>query len=329
MNSSGFPRRGAAFVLVATAVAGSLGATWPPEKFNNLKVLPADIPQQELIRTMGDYTRALGVRCTYCHVGEEGQRLSAYDFESDEKATKRKAREMIRMVNDLNGKYLAGLEHRVDPPLRVECVTCHRGATEPRMLEDVLLHAHQVAGADSALAVYRRLRDESYGRFTYDFGSVPLTVVAAKLQADGKDEDALRFLALNVEMNPKSVFAMRQHAAEAVDFAFRGQGRDAGVRTYRELRERYGAEAFPEFALNRLGYGLLGDDHADLAIAAFQLNTEAYPKSGNAYDSLGEAYAKHGDRDLALESYRKAVELDPKNDHAKKAIEALEDPAKR
>jgi len=324
MSGFGFLRRGAAFLLVAITVAGSLGATWPPEKFNNLKVLPADIPQQELIRTMGNFTRALGVRCTYCHVGEEGRPLSTYDFESDEKATKRKAREMIRMVNDLNGKYLAGLEHRVDPPLQVECVTCHRGATEPRMIEDVLLHAHEAAGADSALAAYRRLRDESFGRFTYDFGPVPLTVVAAKLQAEGREEEALRFMALNVEMNPKSVFAMRQHAAIAVALALRNEGADAGVRVYHDLSGRYGADAFPEFTLNRLGYQLLGDDRADLAIAVFRLNTEAYPKSGNAFDSLGEAYAKHGDRDLAIRTLRKALEIDPANDHAKKLLESLE-----
>ena len=33
---------------------------------------------------MPGFTRALGVRCSYCHVGEEGESLSTYDFASDD-----------------------------------------------------------------------------------------------------------------------------------------------------------------------------------------------------------------------------------------------------
>jgi len=197
------------------------------------------------------------------------------------------------------------------------------------MLEDVLVRAYETAGLDSALATYHGLHDKYYGRFTYDFGSVPLTDVATKLQGDGHAEDALRLLALNVEMNPQSVFAKRQHAASAVSLAFQTQGVDAGTKTYRELRERYGAEAFPEFALNRIGYGFLGDGRADLAIPVFQLNAEAFTGSTNSFDSLAEAYMKHGDRDLAVRNYEKALELDPANQNAKEKLETLRHSGKK
>ncbi len=50
---------------------------------------------------------------------------------------------------------------------------------------------------------------------------------------------------------------------------------------------------------------------AEAAIAAFQLNTRAYPESANTFDSLGEALAAVGRRDEAVAAYRRALEIDP------------------
>jgi len=204
---------------VLVALAGSLAtrtarAQFPPQKLQNLKVFPADIPVRTLIDTMASFTRALGVRCTYCHVGEEGQPLSSYDFPSDQKPEKGKAREMLRMVGAINREYLTKLAARRTPPINVACATCHRGVTEPRPLQQVVLNAYDAAGADSAEALYRALRTRYYGRAAYDFGDVPLADVGAALRARGKMADALRFYVLNTELAPTSPFAFRQ-AAEA------------------------------------------------------------------------------------------------------------------
>ena len=59
------------------------------------------------------------------------------------------------------------------------------------------------------------------------------------------------------------------------------------------------------------------------AVQIFQLNVESYPDSANVYDSLGEAYADHGDRELAIKSYEKAVQLNPNNQGAKEALDGL------
>jgi hypothetical protein len=99
----------------------------PPHK--NLKVLPKDISGAELISTMKFFTRSLGVRCTFCHVGTEEQPISTYDFASDTKDKKNIARDMMAMVKMLNDKTLplaTGL-----PDAKVTCFTCHRGATKP------------------------------------------------------------------------------------------------------------------------------------------------------------------------------------------------------
>src|SRR5207248_705858 len=154
-----------ALVLVAARTAG---AQFPPQKLQNLKVFPKDIPVRTLIDTMASFTRALGVRCTYCHVGEESQPLSSYDFPSDQKPEKEKAREMLRMVGAINGEYLTKLTARRTPPITVACATCHRGVTEPRPLQQIVLNTEltptsafafrqaadaQLAAGDTAAAV--------------------------------------------------------------------------------------------------------------------------------------------------------------------------------
>ncbi len=58
--------------------------------------------------------------------------------------------------------------------------------------------------------------------------------------------------------------------------------------------------------LNNFGDGLL-EKHRDEAIAAFQLNVQRHPDSANVYDSLGEAFEKNGQIELARANYEIAV----------------------
>ena len=74
-----------------------------------------------------------------------------------------------------------------------------------------------------------------------------------------------------------------------------------------------------EEAINELGYSFLGAKETDTAIAVFRLNTELYPKSGNAWDSLAEAYTSTGQKDLGRQLYAKALEVEPEYPNAKVA----------
>ncbi|MGH9317848.1 MAG: hypothetical protein ACRD1P_12175 [Thermoanaerobaculia bacterium] len=80
--------------LAAMAAGGSAAAQdewhWP-ERGKNFQVLPKDFPAKKLAAVMTGFTRALGVRCTYCHVGQEGQPLGSYDFVSDQNPNKGRA----------------------------------------------------------------------------------------------------------------------------------------------------------------------------------------------------------------------------------------------
>jgi len=96
------------------------------------------------------------------------------------------------------------------------------------------------------------------------------------------------------------------------------------VRLYYALkRTKRHAYYFNENSINILGYQLLGEKKIDEAIRIFLLNVEAFPSSFNVYDSLGEAYMIKGNKELAIENYRKSLELNSNNVNALKKLEKL------
>ena len=82
--------------------------------------------------------------------------------------------------------------------------------------------------------------------------------------------------------------------------------------------------AVDEGEMNRLGYHVLYQRKAPAdAVLIFTLNAEAFPRSGNVYDSLGEAYLVAGDSTRAIMNYRKSLSLDPKNSNAEAVLKRL------
>jgi tetratricopeptide (TPR) repeat protein len=201
-----------ALIGLPILIAGTDSAQYPPTAVKNIKVLPADISVDSLLETMAGFTRALGVRCTYCHAGRDGQPLDSIDFASDVRPAKEKARVMLRMVAAINGEHLAQLPNRRTPTAAVGCFTCHHGIAVPRSLQQVLLGAYSGGGVDSVMSAYRALRARYFGSAAYDFGEVTLADVASAIRSSGKLSEALRLYQLNVEMVPTSTFALRSLA---------------------------------------------------------------------------------------------------------------------
>jgi hypothetical protein len=202
-----------AALLIVVHPAGSLSAQIP-EKFENLQVLPKDIPRPQLVQTMRGFTTALGVRCSFCHTftGQESD-LATYDFKSDDKPAKRTARLMMRMVHVINDTLLAPLDTiagrhahaaagHATQHLTVQCMTCHRGQSRPRSLESIVSAMVVDSGIPAAVATYRDLKRRFYGGFTYDFRERPLNNVASELISQSRPADAVVILNLNLETNP-------------------------------------------------------------------------------------------------------------------------------
>jgi hypothetical protein len=84
------------------------------DAFKNVQVLK-DLPEEQFWATMSFFADSLGVNCEHCH---------QTPYEADIKPEKIKARQMIRMVRDLNARYFDGTQ-------KVTCNSCHRGTTAP------------------------------------------------------------------------------------------------------------------------------------------------------------------------------------------------------
>ena len=223
-----------------------------PDRAKNLKVFPKDTPKEKLRDTMVGFTRALGVRCPFCHVGQEGQPLTTYDFVSDEKPMKNVARGMVKMARAAN-KEIGKMKVQERNHVEVQCVTCHRGRPRPMTLSEELTTVYESAGIDSTVARYNLLHDRFYGAGSYDFSERSLNELGASLLARNRPDDAVRIFELNVQQNPNSSFA---------------------------------------------------------------------------YSALGDAYAAVGKKDQAIQSYEKALQLEPRNQEADRKLRELRAGAK-
>lgn len=195
-------------LLAPALLAAQAPGKWPPDSLINTRVIPKDTPVMQVVGQMRNITMALGVRCPFCHVGEEGRPLSTFDFASDEKPTKRTARQMMLMVEEINRRidtlpHDHAQGHNV-AHVEVTCRTCHRGVERPVPLSTVIIDATLAGGADSGTRVYSRLRDAYYGEDAYDFGERSLNIAAFRVARERRYNDALALLALNEQLYPGS-----------------------------------------------------------------------------------------------------------------------------
>lgn len=139
----------------------------------------------------------------------------------------------------------------------------------------------------------------------------------------GISGDAMRAIDSVVRGGPMPPLP-RVEGAPYLGFLIRTRGIEAALERFDELREA-GGEAFDlgEDQVNVLGYDCLRVGEVDLALALFRKNAEVHPDSSNAHDSLGEALAASGDREQAIASYERSLELDSGNASARERLEEL------
>jgi len=99
---------------------------------------------------------------------------------------------------------------------------------------------------------------------------------------------------------------------------------DEVLKAYKEQKKAKFKDLYvSENDLNSIGYELI-KKFPDDAVELFKLNVKMYPKSYNAYDSLGEGYMTAGNNKLAIKNYKKSLKLNPKNTNATDMIKKME-----
>lgn len=206
----------------------------PPDKFENLQVLPKDILRAALIQRMREFSFALGVRCQYCHEGGDGVSFEGVVFSSDAKPAKQNARAMMRMVDTLNTTLLPQMPSHRQPAVKMDCVICHRGLPVPKTLQTELIEVIGTKGIPAAVQRYRDLREKTTLLGQFSFSEWTMNEVARALAESGNTEAAIAMLELNAEFYPKSA---------DIDFALgelhrkRGE-RDKAVASYKAALEK-------------------------------------------------------------------------------------------
>ena len=122
---------GAAPQTAAPQPGGGRGG--PPKNIQVLK----DVPQEQLPLTMQYIAASLGVQCNYCHV--QGQN------DLDDKETKKIARDMMKMVADVNSKFFDGKD-------RLSCASCHNGHPKPTRTPPLSIEMTPAQAAQAAAA---------------------------------------------------------------------------------------------------------------------------------------------------------------------------------
>jgi uncharacterized membrane protein len=118
---------------------------------------------------------------------------------------------------------------------------------------------------------------------------------------------------------PQIVVAVdsRTGMADMVSRRIAADGVAAAVAEYRRiLAGDMTGYRLSETEMNSLGYQYIHTRRFAAAVAVLRLNAEAFPTSGNCFDSLGEALMDDGEIPAAIAAYRESLRLDPANGNA-------------
>jgi tetratricopeptide (TPR) repeat protein len=185
------------------AAQAPAGGGQPEEPMTNIQVFPKGSTRAQVLQTMNAFNESLGVKCDYCHVLEGPGKRN--DFASDEKRTKRVARQMFLFRDQINAMLPIVVQKDSASVTRVLCRSCHVGLPIPKQTTEILGDAEKGGGgAAAALAKFKELRAQFYGTQSYDFTDSPLLTMAQRATAASRPADAMTYLQANLEYHPKS-----------------------------------------------------------------------------------------------------------------------------
>ena len=118
-----------------------------------------------------------------------------------------------------------------------------------------------------------------------------------------------------------SVVTGQRYASDALGALMRNGPEFTAV--IAQIRAKSPTYYYDEPSLNMLGYWLLEIGEAPRATEVFRLLVDLFPGSWNAYDSLGEGLLRAGDREAAIASYERSLELNPQNANGRQMLEQI------
>lgn len=127
-----------------------------------------------------------------------------------------------------------------------------------------------------------------------------------------KGADDLGFHLLN---SAAKLIEVKKSALVEIRKTLDAQGTDAAWKVYGNLKKDL-SYTLDEDEVNSLGYNYLQSGNTKAALVLFKIYLAEYPKSANAYDSYAEALMKDGQKEAAIENYKKSLELNPNNINA-------------
>lgn len=132
-------------------------------------------------------------------------------------------------------------------------------------------------------------------------------------------DKGLYFVRLHYEFTNAlpSVFEVLRQVVET-------QGGPAVVARYRELkRDSAQTYYFGANQINPSGFWLLDTKKPQDAVIVFRLAVDEYPDDAESHEGLGEAYLGVADTTKAIASYRRSMELNPKNQNVAAILKRL------
>jgi hypothetical protein len=148
---------------------------------------------------------------------------------------------------------------------------------------------------------------------------------------DGNGIFSIRFAEnegdLTLGFNGQETLAQERDGAELLPMeAMQKKHYTQAVEGFRNYTEVYKNEYIKfEYYLTMAGYNLLHAGKTDTSLAFFELLTEIFPDSWNAYDSYGEALAEANQKEEAIRNFKKSLLLNPDNENGKKWLEKLKE----
>jgi len=292
--------------------------------FTNLQVLDPDISDQDLSQLMLRNLRGLGLPrrqsqgCLYCHVGSMDIPSDDWNFASDEKITKRKARVMMAMVKDINESHLGSLEQRLDSDYEITCFSCHKGRTDPRPIETVLRTTYDSAGVDVTVDRFKDIKSRYEDAGVYDLRSDVLSGFAWELASEGNWSDAITIATANVEVNPDDVSAEQVLLSVEVWRRVSEQGTDSALAYFDTARQQ--SVSADHSILDGVAWTLDRSGQPDKALQLFKHNLQKFPDEYIPNESLGDLLWFSGDRAGGIVYFEKWVAAHPDHEMGRRRL---------